>query len=88
MANLAFKSFYTNGEYVDLAEELGITFTVDTNYQIQIQSPATVIVSSTKPTKGGFYIFDGKPFGYTHTGDTLWIKSSDVTPATVNVAEG
>ena len=49
---------------------------------------ATVIISDDKPTEGGFFIFDNKPFGYKHTGSKLWIKSTEKRPVEVNVAEG
>lgn len=88
MANIKSKFIQSNGDYVDLAEEMGITFTEGNDYQIQIQNAATVIVSATKPTEGGFYINTNKPFGYTHTGDTLWIKTLQYTDAFVNIAEG
>lgn len=88
MANLAFNSIDTNGKYVDLAQALGITFTLDAKYQIQIQNPATIIVSTVKPEKGGFYISSDVPFGYTHTGGTLWIRTLQYAPAVVNIAEG
>lgn len=87
MANLGYKVFYTDG-YVDLAEEMGITLTQGSDYQIQLENPAILCVSATQPTKGGFYISNSKPFGYTHTGGTLWIKSLEYAPAVVNIAEG
>lgn len=87
MANLGYKVFYTDG-YVDLAQEMGITLTQGNNYQIQLENPAILCVSATQPTEGGFTLSDGKPFGYTHTGTTLWIKSIKNAPAKVNIAEG
>ena len=89
MANLACKTFAAAEEYINIETELGITFILNDNYQIQLKSPATLCVAATQPTEGGFYIFDKKPFGYTHTGDSLWIKADPSNPiVTVNVAEG
>lgn len=89
MANLAYnKSLKTNGEYIDLAEALGITFEDGKTYQIQIMNTATVIISDEKPTEGGFFVFDNKPFGYKHLGSKLWVKSTEKRPIEVNVAEG
>lgn len=88
MANLAYKSIKTNGDYVDLAAALGIEFEVGKTYQIQLMNTATVIVSDEKPKEGGFFIFDNKPFGYKHLGSKLWVKSTEKRPIEVNVAEG
>ena len=86
MANIAYKAIQPTGDYIDLATEMGITFTVDTKYQIQIQNSAIICVSANKPTKGGFYIPNDTPFGYTHIGDTLWLKANQ--EVVVNIAEG
>lgn len=89
MANIAYsKSLKTNGEYVDLAETLGFTFTEGNTYQIQIMNTATIIIADEKPTEGGFFIFDNKPFGYKHLGSKLWIKSTEKRPIEINVSEG
>lgn len=88
MTNLAYKSIKTNGDYVDLAQALGITFEEGKVYQIQLMNTATVIISDQKPKEGGFFIFDNKPFGYKHLGSRLWIKSTEKRPVEVNVAEG
>ena len=87
MANLAYKQVDTNGEYVDFETEMGITFTLDSKYQIQVQNSAIVCISNTKPTTGGFVINDIYPFGYKHLGSKLWIKTT-YHSAWVNVAEG
>lgn len=89
MANIAYnKSIKTNGQYVDLAEVMGITFSLNEHYQIQLLNTALVMISDSKPTEGGFLIFDNKPFGYTHLGQTLWIKSIENKPIEVNISEG
>ena len=88
MANLAYKSIRTNGDYVDLAQTLGITFEEGKTYQIQLLSAAVVIISDEKPKEGGFFIIDSKPFGYKHTGSKLWLKVVDKRAVEVNVAEG
>lgn len=88
MANLAYKSIKTNGDYIDLAAVLGITFEIGKTYQIQLMSGATIILSDEKPKEGGFFIFDSKPFGYKHTGSKLWLKAVDKRPVEVNIAEG
>ena len=89
MSNIAYKkSVKTQGEYVDLAEAMGISFNLDSSYQIQLLNSAMVIISDNKPTEGGFFIFDNRPFGYTHHGSKLWIKSIENKPVEVNISEG
>lgn len=89
MPNIAYKkSIKTQGQYVDLAEAMGITFTLNSNYQIQLLNSAMVMISDDKPTEGGFFIFDNRPFGYTHYGSKLWIKSIENKPVEVNISEG
>ena len=89
MANIAYnKSIRTNGQYVDLAEIMGITFSLNEHYQIQLLNTAMVMIADDKPTEGGFLIFDNKPFGYTHLGQKLWIKSIENKPIEVNISEG
>jgi len=89
MSNIAYKkSIKTGNDYVDLAQVMGITFSLNSNYQIQLLNSALVMISSSKPTEGGFLIFDNKPFGYTHLGQTLWIKSIENKPIEINIAEG
>ena len=87
MVNIGFKSIKPTNEYVDLEEELGITFETNKKYQIQIVNSAYIIISDTKPTEGGFLIFDNKPFGYQHIGQKLWLKTIGNRPAVVNVSE-
>ena len=89
MSNIAYKkSIKTGKDYVDFEEVMGITFTVNSNYQIQLLNAALVMIADEKPTEGGFLIFDNKPFGYTHLGQKLWIKSIENKPIEVNIAEG
>lgn len=89
MSNVAYKkSIKTQGQYVDLAEVMGITFTLNSKYQIQLLNSAMVIISDEQPTEGGFFIFDNKPFGYKHLGSRLWIKSIENKPVEVNISEG
>lgn len=89
MSNLAYKkSVKTGNDYVDFAEVMGITFTEKSNYQIQLLNAALVMISDEKPKEGGFLIFDNKPFGYTHLGSKLWIKSIENKPIEINISEG
>lgn len=88
MGNLAFKTINTKNEYKDLGAELGITFEVGKKYQIQSLTSAYFIVSEEKPKEGGFLIFDNKPFGYAHLGQTLWVRTVENRPAQINVSEG
>ena len=89
MSNIAYKkSIKTGNEYKDFAEIMGITFTEKAHYQIQLLNAALVMISDEKPTEGGFLIFDNKPFGYTHLGSKLWIKSIENKPIEINVSEG
>ena len=89
MSNIAYKkSINTKGDYVDLAELMGITFAENSSYQIQVVTSAYVIISDTKPKEGGFLIFDNRPFGYTHLGSKVWIKSIDNRPIEINISEG
>ena len=89
MSNIAYKkSIRTNNEYVDLAEVMGITFTLNSKYQIQLLNSAMVMIADEKPKEGGFFIFDNKPFGYKHLGNKLWIKSIENKPIEINIAEG
>ena len=77
MANIAdHKSIRTNGQYVDLAEVMGITFELNEHYQIQLLNTAMVMIANNKP------------FGYTHLGQKLWIKSIENKPIEVNISEG
>ena len=89
MSNIAYKkSIRTGNDYVDFEEVMGITFTLNSNYQIQLLNAALVMIADEKPKEGGFLIFDNKPFGYTHLGQKLWIKSIENKPIEVNIAEG
>lgn len=89
MSNIAYKkSIRTGNDYVDLAEVMGITFTLNTKYQIQLLNSALVMISDEKPKEGGFLIFNNLPFGYKHLGQTLWIKSIENKPIEINIAEG
>lgn len=90
MSNVAYKkSVKTNGDYIDLAQEMGITFEVKKHYQIQLLNVCWAIIAPEKPTEGGFLIFNNLPFGYTqYEGSTLWIKSVENRPIEVNISEG
>ena len=85
MANLAFKKIQGTGDYIDLEEELEISFENGKSYQIQVQNAAIICESDEKPTEEGFAIRNGEPFTYKCTGSKLWIKPSKT--AIVNVAE-
>lgn len=87
MGNIAYKSIKASNEYIDLEQELGITFEVGKKYQIQIVNSAYIIIAETKPKEGGFLIFDNKPFGYQHNGQKLWVKTIGNRPIEVNVSE-
>lgn len=89
MSNIAYKkAIRTGNDYVDFAEVMGITFSVNSKYQIQLLNTALVMISDEKPKEGGFLIFDNKPFGYTHLGSKLWIKSIENKPIEINISEG
>ena len=89
MPNISYrKAIKTNGDYVDFEEVMGITFTEDSHYQIQLLNVSLVMISDEKPTEGGFLIFDNRPFGYTHKGSKLWIKSIENRAIEVNISEG
>lgn len=89
MPNISYrKAIKTNGDYVDFEEAMGITFTENSNYQIQLLNVALVMISDEKPKEGGFLIFDNRPFGYTHLGSKLWIKSIENRAIEVNISEG
>ena len=89
MSKIAYKkSIKTGNDYADFEEVMGITFNVNSNYQIQLLNAALVMIAEEKPKEGGFLIFDNKPFGYTHLGQKLWIKSIENKPIEVNIAEG
>ena len=89
MPNISYKkAIKTNGDYVNFEEAMGITFTQDANYQIQLLNVALVMIADEKPKEGGFLIFDNRPFGYTHKGSKLWIKSIENRPIEVNISEG
>ena len=89
MSNIAYKKqIKTGNDYVDFAEVMGITFTENSHYQIQLLNVALVMIADEKPKEGGFLIFNNLPFGYTHLGSKLWIKSIENKPIEINVSEG
>ncbi len=83
MANLYTGTIQTNGEYVNLATEAGITFTEGTTYAIQIQNPAWL----REGENGKGFLFDkDKGLSWTCKGEDLYIKT-DYRDAIVNIAE-
>lgn len=44
------------------------------------------IKATTPEPNEGFTVLDDKPFSYTHSGNTLWVKAS-LGPVYLNVAE-
>lgn len=61
----------TDGQYVDLATESGVTFTSGTTYTIQIQNLAYLKLGDAE-----FAIYTNDPFTYTAGSDTLYIKTT------------
>lgn len=85
MANLGFFAINTEGEYVKLSEETGLTLTSGTTYTMQVQGACYLCESATKPTKGGFYINKTEPFSYTAGNADLWV--STIFSSHINIAE-
>lgn len=83
MANLATISVKTNGEYQNLGELAGVTFTSGNKYQIQVQFQKPVYLREGSIGEG-FIVPDGDPFTWECQGDTLYINAEY---AIVNIAE-
>lgn len=60
----------TNGEFIDLATESGVTFTSGKSYTIQIQN-----IGYLKLGDAEFAIYTNDPFTYTAGSDDLYIKT-------------
>lgn len=76
MSILANKKIDTDGEYVNLAEALGIDFVSGNQYQMQVIGPFYYQTNSTKPTIDGFSRDDKKAFAYTASNEILWVKTT------------
>ena len=88
MSNLATISVAPNVEYQNLATLASVTFTSGTTYVIQISGNVLVSEKATKPTEGGFYIHDDRPFEFVAGSDPLWIKNlREFDSAIVNIAD-
>ena len=88
MSNLATVSVNPGTEYINLATLASVTFTAGTTYVIQISGEVLVSEKSTKPTEGGFYIHDDRPFEFVAGSDPLWIKNlREFNAAIVNIAD-
>jgi hypothetical protein len=85
MANLGFFAIDTEGEYVKFSELTGLTLTPGTPYVFQVQGACYFCESATKPTKGGIYINNLKPFGYTARDVDLWV--STMFSSYINIVE-
>lgn len=72
----------TNGTFVDLATESGVTFTSGKSYTIQIQNLAYI-----KLADAIFTIYTNDPFTYTAGSDSLYIKTNN-TSCVVTILEG
>lgn len=76
MANIAFVKITNNEEYQDIETLAGTTFTAGTAYLMQVQGVATICLASSKPTEGGFVLYNSPVFQYTPNGtDKLWVKT-------------
>lgn len=83
MSNLYTGEINTQGEYVNLAQIAGITFTQDTTYAFQIQNAAWL----REGTEGKGFLFNkDKGYNWTCKGDDLYIRTT-LSPAIVNIAE-
>lgn len=83
MSNLYTGTIQTNGEYVNLAELTGITFTEGTTYAIQLQNMAWL----REGTDGKGFLFNrDKGYSWTCKGDDLYIRTESQS-VVINIAE-
>ena len=81
MANLYTGYIESNGEYVDLEEATGLTFTQDTTYQIQYQNKGYLREGEVGE---GFLINFLEPITIKYVGDTIYLMGC--TKVKVNFA--
>ena len=87
MAHLGEYVINTGGQYKKVSDLTGITFEDGKQYTCQIQNSATIIGSTEKPTRGGFYINTPVLNLYTkQAGEDLYIKTQ-LFKAILNIAE-
>lgn len=82
MANLYSGIIKSNGRYLDLSAETGITFEVGKNYQIQFSNKGFIREGEIGT---GFNIYEAVPFTIQFKGDPIYVCS--VGKLEVNVAE-
>lgn len=82
MANLYTGYIESNGEYVDIEEATGLTFTVDTVYQIQFQNKGYLREGEIGE---GFLVNFLEPLTFKYDGDPVYVCSC--TKVKVNIAE-
>lgn len=85
MTNLAYAVIDKTDEYIDLEDELDVTFVDDTTYKIQIQNTAMLCEADDQPDEGGFLINNTQIFEYTHKNSKLWLKAISKA-ITINIA--
>ena len=82
MANLYSGTIASNGRYLDLGEETGLTFQSGHDYQIQFFNKGYIREGETGK---GFYICDAAPFTLSFKGDTVYVYS--VGNLEINIAD-
>lgn len=73
------KKINTNGNWVNVGEELGITLTDDTLYSVQIIGNCKISYSSSADVSGYFLYNDLKPFTYEKlSGEDFYINGDNL----------
>lgn len=73
------KRIKTNGQWVNVADELGITLTDNTLYSVQIVGYAKISYSSTANVTGYFIRDDSKVFTYEKlSGEDFYINGNNL----------
>lgn len=73
------KKVSTNGNWVDVADLLGITLTNDTKYSVQVVGSSKLSYSSSSTITGYFLRDDPKPFTYEKkSGEDFYINANNV----------
>ena len=85
--NLAFVTINPDSDYQDLETVANINFTEGNSYVLQVNGQVLVCEASSKPTNGGFYVIDQKPFKYTAGNGKLWVKTLQNSKVLINIAE-
>lgn len=81
------KQVNTEGEWVKVDDEFGITLVDDGLYSIQIVGAAKLSYSATKPVADCFTITFPQPFTYEKkSGEDLWIFTNSNIGAVVTIA--